>query len=213
MNLPVPGTVIIYGPHFQRTGFGLMARGWALALHAAGCNVRVLPVDCNDVEAAGDLDDCDLDQLRALRRTPVTGPVTAIFAYVPIYLWPKLVLPEPHLRIMLTTFDSSAKAATPPFRLIYMCNQMDQVWVANKAEEQAWIRGGLDPKRVHSFNWAHDWIDNPRLGKAEPKPVSGLPFRFLHISLFLPRRRLDVLIRAFFEEFSAAGDAGNFTSR
>ncbi|MEO6994946.1 MAG: hypothetical protein ABI273_15165, partial [Lacunisphaera sp.] len=149
----IEGTVIIYGPHYARSGFGLLARVWALALHNAGARVRIVPIDCNDPKAAGDLDDFDLYLLRSLQYTPIVGPVTAIFAYVPTYVWPKMSLPEPHLRIMLTTFDSTANAASPPARQIYMCNQMDQVWVANAAEEQAWIRGGMDAKRIRSFNW------------------------------------------------------------
>ena len=73
-------------------GFGLLARGWALALHHSGVRVRVAPVDCPDPKAGGDLDDCDLYLLRKLEHTEVRGPVTAIFAYVPIYAWPKLAL-------------------------------------------------------------------------------------------------------------------------
>lgn len=207
MSPEIPGTIVIYGPFFSRTGFGLLARGWALALHSAGLRVKIVPVDCNDPNCSGDLDDTDIYQLHSLKFTPVQTPVTAIFAYVPTYVWPKMPLPEPHLRIMLTTFDSTASAAAPPFRLTFMCNQMDQVWVANRAEQEAWIRGGLQPHRARSFNWPHTWIDNPLLPPAAPKASCGKPFRFLHISLFLPRRRLDVLLRAFFEEFHSAGEA------
>jgi glycosyltransferase involved in cell wall biosynthesis/tetratricopeptide (TPR) repeat protein len=207
MSAPIPGTVVIYGPFFSRSGFGLLARGWALALHSVGVKVKIVPVDCNDPDSSGDLDDTDVYLLHSLKFTPVETPVTAIFAYVPTYVWPKLPLPEPNLRIMLTTFDSTASAAVPPYRLTFICNQMDQVWVANQAEETAWVRGGLEPKRIRSFHWPHTWIDNPLLPPAGPKTTSGQPFRFLHISLFLPRRRLDVLLRAFFEEFRAATDA------
>lgn len=207
MSSPIPGTVLIHGPFFSRTGFGLLARGWALALHSAGVKVKIVPVDCNDPNSSGDLDDTDIYQLQRLKFTPLTPPLTAIFAYVPTYIWPQMPLPDPHVRIMLTTFDSTANAATPPYRLVFMCNQMQQVWVANGAEEKAWIQGGLDPHRVRSFHWPHTWIDNPLLPPAAPKTGSGRPFRFVHISLFLPRRRLDVLLRAFFEEFRSSTDA------
>ena len=62
MNSPVPGTVVVYGPHYARWGYGFIARLWALALHAAGLNVRVVPVDCNDPESTGGLDDTVIDQ-------------------------------------------------------------------------------------------------------------------------------------------------------
>ncbi|HEY4246637.1 MAG TPA: glycosyltransferase [Lacunisphaera sp.] len=204
---PVAGTIIIYGPHYQRSGFGLLARGWAFALHLAGASVRIVPVDCNDPTIAGDLDDCDLYLLRSLQYTPIEGPVTAIYAYVPTYYWTKMPLPEPHVRIMLTTFDSTAKAVNPPNRLIYMCNRMDQVWVTNEAEQKAWLRGGIDPHRIRYFNWPHSWLDSTVLPPIKTDKQRTGPFRFLHISLLLPRRRLDVLLRAFFEEFRGSDEA------
>ena len=51
---------------------------------------------------------------------------------------------------MLTTFDSSAQAASPPYRLVHICNQMDQVWLANNSEAQAWICGAVPkPDYLH----------------------------------------------------------------
>ncbi len=207
MNAPIPGTVVIYGPHYLREGYGTMARVWAMTLHSAGVKVKVVPVNCNNPAITGGLDDIDSRLLRSLEHTPISPPVTAIFAYVPNHLWPKVPLPEPNLRIMMTTYDSTANAVSPTFRYIYICNQMDQVWLYNQAEEKAWIRGGLDARLVRSFKWPHEWIDNPLLPLAAPKATRGKPFRFLHVSMFIPRRRLDVLIRAFFEEFRTAKEA------
>jgi len=202
MSPSIPGTIVVYGPVYQRSGFGMLARVWTLALNAGGLRVKVVPVDCDDQTQAGGLDDCDMHLLRSLEYTPLVPPVTAIFAYQPTYVWPKLWLPEPHVRIMLTTFDSSAAAASPPYRQTFICNQMDQTWLANATEAAAWMRVGLDPKRVKAFNWPHDWIENPRLTPPQP-PIRAAQrrFRFLHVSCYLPRRRLDVLLRAFFEEY------------
>ena len=141
----------------------MLARVWSLAFHAAGLRVKIVPVDCDDQTQAGGLDDCDMRLLRSLDCTPLVEPVTAIFAYQPTYLWPKLPLEQPHVRIMLTTFDSSAAAACPPDRQIFICNQMDQTWLANATEAAAWVRAGLAPQRAKAFNWPHDWIENPRL--------------------------------------------------
>jgi glycosyltransferase involved in cell wall biosynthesis/Tfp pilus assembly protein PilF len=207
MSAPIPGTVVVYGPHYRREGFGALARIWSLALHGAGLNVKVAPVNCDSRDMTGGLDDTDMTLLRRLEATPLVPPVTAIFAYVPIYLWPKLPLPEPNLRIMLTTFDSNVNPAPPQPRYIFICNQMDQIWVVNEAEEHAWIRSGADPRRIHSFKSPHDWIDNPLLPPSMPKPSRSKPFRFLHVSLFLPRRRLEVLVRALFEEFPGSQEA------
>ena len=65
------------------------------------------------------------------------------------------------------------------------------------------------PSRITcTLCWPNDWIDNPILGPARTKAAGdGGVFRFLHVSVFFPRRRLDVLIQAFFEEFHDADGA------
>ena len=206
MNDPFKGTIVFYAPIYQRSGFGLAARTWVMGFHRAGIKVRVVPVDCVNWGQDRGLNDTDLYLLRSLEFTPIEPPVTAIFAYVPTYLWPKIALPSPNQRIMLYTFASNANAPSPSARQIFMCNQMDQVWVNNKHEEDAWIRGGLDPHRIRVISCAQYWIDNPCLTKPFlKKPSPDGMFRFLHISLFLPRRRMDALIQAYFEEFRGNG--------
>ncbi len=203
MTNPRPFDIILYGPLYARSGFGILARGWAMALHQAGFRVKTVRVDCDDVNLSAGLDDCDLYQLQSLEHTEITAPVVAIFAYVPTYLWPKLPLPQPCRRIMLTTFDSRREASSPPARLVFMCNQMDQVWLANTQETAAWIRAGLAPEKAVALKWPHYWIETPALGQSAVKePAAAGAFRFLHISLFLPRRRLEALLRAFLEEFA-----------
>ena len=205
---PFGGTVVIYGPVYERSGFGLMGRDWALALHQAGLRVKVVPVDCADAKLGGDVDDCNLYLLRQLELTEARPPVTAICCYVPIYVWPRMLLPEPNVRILLTTYDSNARAMSPPARLVHIGNQMDQTWLATPSEVEAWVRGGAKAELLRTFHWPSGWLDNPIVGPAKPKERQpGKPFRFLHISVFFPRRRLDVLLQAFFEEFLAAEEA------
>lgn len=205
---PADGSFVVFGPVYSRSGFGLLARTCAFALHAAGKRVCVVPVDCEDAKMTGDLDDCDIYLLRTMEQTEVRAPVTAVYAYVPTYIWPRMKLPEPSVRIMVTTYDASAEAKSVPHRLIYICNEMDQIWVANQSEEAAWIRSGAKPECVRSFNLPIDWIDNPILGAPHFNTGRlGKTFRFLHVSMFLPRRRLDVLIQAFHEEFREESEA------
>ena len=207
MSAQINGTVVVYGPHYTREGYGLLARTWALALHTAGVSVKIVPVNCQNSETSGGLDDLDWNLLRSLEETEVRSPVTAIFAYVPIYLWAKMTLPEPHLRIMLTTYDSTANPAPPQPRLVFICNRMDQVWVCNQQEAKSWISAGLDPLRIRAFKWPHLWLGSKLLPPSKTKSARGFPFRFLYVALFLPRRRLDALLQAFFEEFPRRGEA------
>ncbi|MDR3568519.1 MAG: glycosyltransferase family 4 protein [Syntrophobacteraceae bacterium] len=201
MSSPVPGTVILFGPVYQRSGYGVAARSFVMGFYQAGLRIKVVPVDCNSGAEPG-LDDYDHHLMRSLELTEVISPVTAIFCYVPTYVFPKLSLPEPNVRIMLTTFASNANSPLPPPRLIFICNRMDQVWLANEIENRSWIRAGLNPELVQPIIWPHMWVENRVLPPVYlQQRTPDRKFRFLHISLLLPRRRLDALIEAFFEEF------------
>ena len=69
-------------------------------------------------------------------------------------------------------------------------------------EREAFIAAGFPPEKVHTVIWPHHWLENPILPPLIPETSNtNRPFRFLSISLFLPRRRWDTLIEAYLEEF------------
>ena len=195
----LPGTIVWIAPFYNRSGFGVGARTNVLALHKAGARIRIIPV--NQVETG--IDDCDLALIKSLETTPVIPPVTAIISHVPSRNWLDIKLPEPNVRILATTvFDCSAKEGSPPAEMLSACREMDQIWLHVEFEREAFIAAGFPPEMVHTVYWPHHWLENPSLPPLFPEAsVSTNPFRFLNISLFLPRRRWDALIEAYLEEF------------
>jgi glycosyltransferase involved in cell wall biosynthesis/tetratricopeptide (TPR) repeat protein len=196
---PAPdGTLIWVAPFYNRSGYGVGARASVCALHRAGLRIRVLPVN----EAEPGIDDCDMDLIRSLEATPVVPPVTAVISHVPSLSWLDLKLPEPSLRIMNTTFDSSAQGNLPPADWMRVFNQMDQVWVMTDKEREVFQRAGLPPEKVQTVYWPHPWLENPSVPPVSVEAAGGpTPFRFLSIAMFQPRRRWDTLIEAYLEEF------------
>ena len=198
------GTIVWAAPFYNRSGYAVGARATASALHKAGARIRVLSNKENDPG----IDDCDLDLLRSLEKTPLVAPVTLIVSHVPNRIWTEIELPEPNLRILATTFDSSQQGNQPPAEWIDICNGMDQVWLMSERERDVFISAGLAPEKIQIVWWPHPWLENPFVPPPVPETSSpGKPFRFLSIAMFQPRRRWDVLIEAYLEEFKNDGNA------
>ena len=199
----IPGTVVWIAPFYNRSGYGIGARSVVLALHKAG--VRVKTISVNEIEPG--VDDCDLALLKSLEAAPVISPITAVISHVPSDFWVNMQIPEPHLRIMNTTFDSSAQGNAPPPAWIEVCRKMDQVWLATERERNSFVSAGLPFRKTQVVHWPHPWVDNPGLPAVTiDPPGEGKPFRFLSIAMFLPRRRWDTLIEAYLEEYKDCAD-------
>ncbi|MGA2404628.1 MAG: glycosyltransferase [Syntrophobacteraceae bacterium] len=199
----VPGTVLWIAPFYNRSGYGVGARAAVFALHRAGVRIRVL----SNKEIDPGIDDCDLDLIRSLATTPLVPPITAIISHVPNKLWADLKFPEPNLRIMNTTFDSSAQGNLPPAAWMEVCHEMDQVWLMSEQERDIFLSAGLPPEKIRIVWWPHPWLENPFVPPPVPEPSTHeRPFRLLSIAMFLPRRRWDTLIEAYLEEFKGNGN-------
>lgn len=193
MKTGIPGTVLWVAPIYNRSGFAVLSRAWVLALHRAGIQMRILNV--GDVQPG--VDDCDIELIRSFEQTPLEPPVTAVIAHVPNQAWLDMKLPEPSRRIIITTFDGDA----PPKEWVSICNQMDQVWLSTENDRRRWTGNGLNPTLVRVMRDPHPWADSSPFPVAEASGRTDEGFRFLSIAVFLPRRRWDVLIQAYLEEF------------
>jgi len=197
-SIALPGTIIWVAPFYNRSGYGIGARTMVSVMHRAGARIRIMSV--NEVESG--IDDCDLDLIRSMEKTAVIPPITTIITHVPSRSWLELKFPEPTVRIMDTTFDSSLQGNTPPADWMAVCHAMDQVWVMTEKERNAFMAAGLPPEKIQYVHWPHHWLDNPLLPPPSPDTWDqNKPFRFLSIAMFQPRRRWDTLLEAYFEEF------------
>lgn len=200
-------TLLFFAPFYNRSGYGITARGLVAKWHRLGVRLRIVPV--GEVEAG--IDDFDMDFLKSLESTPITSPVAAVFFHVPSPVWLTVVLPPGSLRIMFTTFDSSAQGNLPPADWVRICNQMDQLWLSSEPEVAAWVQAGMAASKIHIITPCHSWLDNQVLPPVSLTPTPALPaFRFLSIGMFQPRRRWDTLIEAFLTEFKDVEDAELF---
>jgi len=194
----IPGTILWVAPFYNRTGYGVGARAMALALHRAGLRIRIMPV--NEVEPG--IDDCDMELLKSLEKTPPVPPITLLIFHVPDPGWLKFKLPEPSVRILATTFDGIGQGAELRPDFVAVCRQMDQVWVHTGKEVEALSQAGLAQEQIAIVRWPHIWRDNPVVPPPVPEPdLNNQNFRFFSVAIFQPRIRWNVLIEAFLHEF------------
>jgi glycosyltransferase involved in cell wall biosynthesis/Flp pilus assembly protein TadD len=194
------GTLVWVAPFYNRSGYAVGARATVSALHKAGVRIRVFSV--NEVEPG--IDDCDMALIKSLESTPPIPPITCVVSHVPSKSWLGIELPEPNVRIIATTFDSSAQGNLPPPEWISVCNEMDQVWLMTEKERDIFVAAGVSPEKIHFVCWPHHWQNNPLLPPISKEPSDhNRSFRFLSIAMFQPRRRWDTLIEAYLEEFKS----------
>lgn len=197
-RLPKNHTVLLFAPFYNRSGYGMLARSLARLWTQLGIRFRVIPLD----EVEEGIDDFDMEWLRSLEQAPLIGPFVAVFLHVPNPAWLKVQLPEGCLRIMYTTFDSSAQGNLPPEVWVDVCKQMDQVWLQTQQELPIWVQAGIAAEKLHILGSPHIWFRNPKLPPVGFRRSGDLHvFRFLCIGMYQPRRRWDTLMEAFLREF------------
>jgi glycosyltransferase involved in cell wall biosynthesis len=106
-----------------------------------------------------------------------------------------------HYTIGLTMFELSG---LPP-SWVTKCNEMDEIWVPSVFNQQTFVNSGVDPTKLHVMPLGVD-TDYFRPGIPPLACPKRRSYAFLTVCSFDLRKGIDVLLRAFFEEFSPQED-------
>jgi len=82
-------------------------------------------------------------------------------------------------------------------------NKMDEVWVPSQFAVEQFVSSGVDPAKVVVIPEAVDTAMFDPSKHRPPASADGAPYRFLSVFKWERRKGWDVLLRAFFSEFSA----------
>lgn len=185
-------SVIYVASLYTRTGYGTISRAYVTALNQAGLRVRVCPTGWRDPG----LPPGDLQLLRDLESTPDYERVVAIFHAPPTWEQARVHIPNLALRVNVSLFETDRI----PADWLGPLNEFDQVWVPTEFHRGVYVESGVRPELLRVIPFAHPWLSTPRVPLKVP--LAG-NFRFLNISEFTPRKRLDTLLEAYFREFDA----------
>lgn len=174
--------VTFCGSVFDCTGYGVAGRGYALALHRLGHNVRVIPYDAvrgHRHRFPG------FDTLHALQHPQVAPDVNFVCAH-PIWN------PSFGRRIISLTFEGASLPEpwwVPQLNrynlVVVPCRRNAEILAASGVTSKVLVQGyGVDP------------------APALPKPDrSQVPFTFVSVFTWVPRKNIEAMVRAYAEEF------------
>ncbi len=169
---------------FDSTGFSQAARELVLALDSQGINVKIENIDLRLPRV--DLDSLVHKQLEVLSNKPKEGNYIFI-SHSPPNLFSKN---QDHISLGYTYMETSQMVST----YVSQCNDMDGIWVPSRHNLQYIQKSGV----TVPVTLVRQGI---KIKNKELHPAKG-EFTFLSIFQWSPRKGYDLLLRAFFEEFT-----------
>lgn len=198
-----PTGVIWRGPVYDRGGYGNVSRNYVLGLRRLGFPVRVVPVG----EEHDDVDPESVAILRSLETADVGGdPAVVVHGVPPDFPSAANLSPRANTRrIGCTIFETDRI----PVGWARECNHMDEVWVPSEFNRRTFSQWGVELDKLRVLPYAVDTRyfspGNPRVEPYE-FPAGTRQFRFLYNFGFDYRKGADLLLQAYWSEFSAGED-------
>lgn len=178
---------------FEITGYGTAARGYILSLDRMGVNLRVI-VDGRG--NPGKIPAGARDRILRLAGKPAEKLSGSVFI--------RQSIPDRFEKMGFFSMGVTAWEAGRIHRLWRdWCNAMDAVGVPSRMNVEAFTRSGVN-KPVELLRYGVDRVfTEPGRNR---DPFAGMkvpPFKFLSVLDWIYRKGYDLLVRAFWEEFSA----------
>ncbi|MBN3523141.1 glycosyltransferase [Paenibacillus apiarius] len=185
--------IIWHGNVFDSTGYAKAARQYVLALHARGADVKLeaysglppveLPLNQKTV----------LEQLRVKRSRAVQR--VSVFHYIPDF-WRKKLRPS-----FGFTYWETSKI---PDTWVKQANQMNAVLLPSLHNIDVFHRSGVTVPLFYVRPCLSEPYHSPSPESTPPYVHHLPPFRFLSVCSWIDRKGIDLLLKAFWNEFTAA---------
>lgn len=187
--------IVWKGSVYDHSGYSRATREYLLALHSKGIDVKLDLIN-NGYQLEPPIDQCNL--FRQLIEKPNDyGNQVYILHQTPDY-WRRM----PGLTIGFTYWETSKI----PDEWIRKCNEMDAVFVSSEYNVQIMRQAGLSVPVFKIRPCLASQTFNS-LSNQVPAYLNQLPsFRFLSIFSWIERKGYDLLLKAYFEEFSSNED-------
>ena len=184
--------IIWLGPVLDPAGYGNVSRSYLLGLDNLGVPVRVAHLRRD----RGRLLRPELERaIREMLTTDVgSRPIAIIHAEPESY--PRLQVQGVWARIGCTIFETDRI----PGHWVKYCNQMDQIWVPSEFNRKTFSESGVDPEKIRVVPYG---VDTEFFKPIQERYDLELrDFSFLYVSFWDWRKGFDLLLEAYFKEFT-----------
>ena len=195
--LDSPASIYWAGPVYDRGGYGNVSRNCLLGLARSGFPVKVF---CFGPDHRKDLSPLVVERMESLQNARIGRDATAVIHATPD-LFTKIKLKGVSRRIGYTIFETDRI----PSQWVKHCNRMDEVWVPSGFNRRTFAESGVDPARIKIVPYGIDTDFFRPTGGTFPIPGKK-SFCFLYVFLFDWRKGFDLVLEAFFKEFTSRDD-------
>jgi len=204
--------LVWFAPFFSQSGYGTEARDFALGLSE---HIRVQIVQHGDSvsrQVVDGLPPRNRERLIKLIRSSLENSRSVIVChsepgawYPP--RWPTAECPPQEDKAAFTVGRTMFETDRIPAGWAKRLNMMDEVWVPSKWAVDVFAAGGVDRGKLVQVPEAVDVaVFDPSKAKGVMKLPNRKKFAFLSIFKWEERKGWDVLLEAFFREFSSDDD-------
>jgi len=189
--------IIWVGPIFDRGGYGNMSRNHLVGLKRIGFPVRAVNYG---LEHKDDIHPDIYNEISSLLQKDVGRYPVGVVHHTPDF-FPSVKLTGVLKKIGYTIFETDRI----PRHWVKHCNRMDELWVPSHFNLETFTRSGVEPEKIRLV---HMGVDTSFFKPQQEKlPIEGKRrFTFLYTFAFNWRKGFDLLLEAYFKEFSVKDD-------
>ncbi|WP_165279881.1 glycosyltransferase family 4 protein [Paenibacillus protaetiae] len=199
--MTLPTGIVWVAPIGEITGYGNVSRNLLRSLDLLNIPVHLVPIGRHEKEI-GEEDRLFLERVNKPIEAIGEKPVLIIHAQpdtFPLIHFEGISFAK---KIGITIFETDR---IPP-AWVEWCNAMDEIWLPSQFNMETFSRSGVDRDKLKLVPYSIQSEKYNQSFRPYPFHEAVKSFKFLYTCAFVYRKGIDLLVRAFCEEFSADED-------
>ena len=191
-----PSGIIWAGSLLEIGGYGTVSRNMLKALSLLDIPIHLIPIGSHDHQHLVD----DIKFMQSIDK-PISelGNDILLFVNSTPEGFPHVSTVPHRIKIGVTLFETDRI----PLHWVELCNQMDKIWVPSRFNYHTFSSSGVEENKLQVVPYPID-VDKFKIDNTKNLFRNNIndKFKFLFVGAFDYRKGLDLLIRAYCDEFS-----------